>query len=106
MKKSNELRIMLEISINSEILCDNYLQPSIHLINIGNPQTYPSTRIASSLKHNSDQLSLIYSHESLISFMDQLCIRTGFYYENVDDDYSRICGITQYLSSVHRIVFS
>jgi hypothetical protein len=108
MKKLNELRTILETPVESDILCDKYSQSSIHLIKIST-HAYPSVQITSSLERSSqlsEILSLTYSHERFDKFYGPAIVsEQGLVAKNVDDDYSRICGIKQYSSGVHQIHF-
>ncbi|CAF3829602.1 unnamed protein product [Rotaria sordida] len=77
-----------ETPVNIDILFDNHSQLSIDFIQI-NSQLYSSTRIYSSLERSSQSF---YQKKGLVD-------------KNASDDYSRICNINQYSSSIHRIHF-
>jgi hypothetical protein len=108
MKKLKELRTVLETPVNSEILFENHSQSSIYLIKIS-AQAYRSIRTSSSLVPSSqlsENLDLTYSHEKFDKFYGPVKLsEQGLVAKNVDDDYSRICGINQYSSGVHPIHF-
>ncbi|CAF1175592.1 unnamed protein product [Rotaria sordida] len=83
-----QFRIRFETPVNIDILFDNHSQLSIDFIQI-NSQLYSSTRIYSSLERSSQSF---YQKKGLVD-------------KNASDDYSRICNINQYSSSIHRIHF-
>ncbi|CAF0848653.1 unnamed protein product [Rotaria sp. Silwood1] len=106
--KLQEFQMKLETPVNVDILLDNHSQTSIDLIRI-NPQLYSFPRIYSSLEHSlpvSDNLNLTYTQERFDKFYGPVILsEKGLAAKNISDDYSRICGITQYSSGVHRIHF-
>jgi hypothetical protein len=104
MKKLKELRTILETPINGNILSDNLSQASIRLIKI-DTQSHSFIRVSSSLER-SLKLSETYTHERFDKFYGSAILsEKGLVAKNVDDDYSRICGINQYSSGVHQIHF-
>ncbi|CAF2566185.1 unnamed protein product [Rotaria sp. Silwood2] len=108
LNKLKEFQMRLETPVNIDILFNNHSQSSIDLIKI-NPQLYLSSRIYSSLEHSSkvsENLNLTYTQERFDKFHGPVILsEKGFAAKNIGDDYSRICGINQYSSGVHRIHF-
>ncbi|CAF1686194.1 unnamed protein product [Rotaria magnacalcarata] len=106
--KLKEFRTLLETPVNIDILFDNHSQSSIDLIKI-NPPFHPSISMYSSLEYelpHSQKFNVPYTQERFDKYYGPVLLADkGCAAKNIGDEYSRICGINQYSSGVHRIVF-